>query len=509
MRALLSVWDKTGITELAKRLHASGFEIVSTGQTKAAIEASGVPVRAVADVTEFPEILDGRVKTLHPHIHGGLLARRDLPDHMNELASHGIVPIDLVVSNLYPFSNVVSKPESTLIDALENIDIGGPAMIRAAAKNFPSVIVIVDPVDYEWVAAQILESGLASVTLKQRRALAAKAFGHVSAYDAVIRQYLDDSGTFPEEITIAGSKISDLRYGENPHQPGAVYRQLSVEGPTGIAVWNQLAGKEMSYINYIDADAAWRAASGFAGPTVSIVKHASPCGIASADSLLSAYEMALASDPASAFGGVIALNREVGIETAQHVAGRYFEIVVAPSFTDEAVSRLKRRKNMRIIVAGDVARPGGRAVRQLQGGFLIQDVDDEDINSLEWITVTQRAPTAEERAGLEFAWKAVRYVMSNAIVLGVGTATVGIGGGQPNRVDAVRIAIQRAGDRARGSVMASDAYFPFADNIEVAAEGGITAIVQPGGSVRDEEVIEAANRAGIAMVVTGRRHFRH
>lgn len=509
MRALLSVWDKTGITELAKRLHASGCEIVSTGQTRVAIEASGVPVRAVADVTGFPEILGGRVKTLHPHIHGGLLARRDLPGHMNELESHGIVPIDLVVSNLYPFSNVISKPESTLIDALENIDIGGPAMIRAAAKNFPSVLVIVEPADYDWVSAQIAVSGVESFSLEQRRDLAAKAFGHVSAYDAVIRQYLDVTASFPDEVTVAGTKISDLRYGENPHQTAAVYGQVGPSGSHGIATWTLLSGKGMSYLNYVDADAAHRAAMSFVGPAVAIVKHASPCGIAKAETLSDAYEMALASDPVSAFGGIVALNCELDGPTARLVAGRRYDVIIAPGYTDDARAVLMRKKDLRLILAPDTGRASSRSIRQLQGGFLLQDVDDAPVDTSKWHVVTRRSPTDDELRGLAFVWQAVRHVMSNAIVLGVGTATVGIGGGQPNRVDAVRIAVQRAGDRARGSVMASDAYFPFADNIDVAAEAGITAIAEPGGSIRDQDVIDAADRAGIAMVFTGQRHFRH
>ena len=509
MRALLSVWDKTGIAELAARLHAIGFEIVSTGQTKAVIEASGIPAQSVAELTGFPEILDGRVKTLHPRIHGGLLVRHDLPEHLAEIDSHGIVPIDVVVSNLYPFADAVSKPESTLIDALENIDIGGPAMIRAAAKNFPSVIVVVTPSDYDWVVEKLEEGGLDKFPLEQRRSLAAKAFGHVSAYDSVIRQYLDENETFPDELTVAGKKMSDLRYGENPHQTAAVYAQLTPGGRIGVANWHQLNGKEMSYINYIDADAAWRAVSGFDTPAVSIVKHASPCGIAVAESLASAYEMALASDPISAFGGIVALNRKVDADTARLIGSRYFEIIVAPSFSEEAMSGLMRKKSLRLIEAPDDAGREQRSIRQLRGGFLIQDVDDSAADPSKWKTVTRRQPTSDELVGLEFCWKAARYVMSNAIVLGVGSATVGIGGGQPNRVDAVRIAIERAGDRASGSVMASDAYFPFADNIDVAAEAGITAIVQPGGSVRDQDVIDAADRAGVAMVFTGRRHFRH
>ena len=509
MRALLSVWDKAGIDDFARRLHDCGIELVSTGGTKSAIEAADIPVIAVSDVTGFPEILEGRVKTLHPRIHGGLLARRDDPAHMSEIASHDIGAIDLVVSNLYPFAQVVARPETTLIDALENIDIGGPSMIRAAAKNFPAVVVVVDPADYEWLADQIERGGLDSVTPAQRRVLAAKAFAHVSAYDSVVAQYLHEGDAFPGQISIAGDKIADLRYGENPHQRAAIYRQLLPSGPVGVANWRVLSGKEMSFINYLDADAAAKAANSFTTPAIAIVKHASPSGIATAGSLGDAYQAALASDPVSAFGGILASNREIDDAVARLIADHYFEVIVAPSYTDDARAQLGRRKNLRLILAPDGPSMPARAMRQLDGALLLQDVDDQEPNVASWRPVTKRLPTAEEMASLEFAWKAVRHVTSNAIVLAVGSATVGIGGGQPNRVDAVRIAIERAGSRATGSVLASDAYFPFADNIEVAAAAGIAAIVEPGGSVRDAEVIAAADQAGIAMVFTGMRHFRH
>jgi phosphoribosylaminoimidazolecarboxamide formyltransferase/IMP cyclohydrolase len=463
----------------------------------------------VSDVTSFPEILEGRVKTLHPAIHGGLLARRDDPAHMDEIAAHRITPIDLVVSNLYPFANVVARPESTLSDALENIDIGGPSMIRAAAKNFPAVIVIVEPSDYDRLAEQLERDGPAGVSHEQRRLLAAKAYAHVSAYDAVVAAYLRDQDAFPGQISVAGDKIADLRYGENPHQQAALYRQISPAGTHGVANWSILGGKAMSYLNYLDADAAHNAATSFTTPTIAIVKHASPCGIATAANLPEAYEAALASDPVSAFGGILASNREIDEATADLITKHYFEVVVAPGFSGEAHSRLSRRKNLRLIVAPVEQRRPARSLRQLNGAFLLQDVDRGDPESAEWSVATKRAPTDDERSALEFAWSCVRHVTSNAIVLASGSATVGIGGGQPNRVDAVRIAIERAAQRAAGSALASDAYFPFADNIEVAAAAGITAIIQPGGSVRDAEVIEAAENAGIAMLFTGTRHFRH
>jgi phosphoribosylaminoimidazolecarboxamide formyltransferase/IMP cyclohydrolase len=428
---------------------------------------------------------------------------------MAQIAAHGITAIDLVVSNLYPFSQVVARSETTLVDALENIDIGGPSMIRAAAKNFLSVVVVVDPDDYGWIAEQIERSGLDSVTQEQRRELAAKAFAHVSAYDSVVAQYLLEGDTFPGQLSISGDKIADLRYGENPHQRAALYRQLSPSGPSGVANWRVLSGKEMSFINYLDADAAVKAASSFSTPAIAIVKHASPCGIATSYSLSEAYEAALASDPVSAFGGILASNREIDAETGRLIAGHHFDVIIAPSYSDEAQHLLGRKKNLRLIMAPSELRVPARAIRQLNGAFLIQDIDNREPDVASWRAVTLRTPSTEEMTALEFAWKAVRHVTSNAIVLAVGSATVGIGGGQPNRVDAVRIAIERAGSRATGSVLASDAYFPFADNIEVAAAAGISAIVEPGGSVRDAEVIEAADDAGIAMVFTGVRHFHH
>jgi phosphoribosylaminoimidazolecarboxamide formyltransferase/IMP cyclohydrolase len=509
MRALLSVWDKTGIVDFARRLHGCGIELVSTGGTKAAIEKAGIPVVAVSDVTGFPEILEGRVKTLHPRIHGGLLARRDESAHMAEIAAHEIEPIDLVVSNLYPFSQVVARPDTSLVDALENIDIGGPSMIRAAAKNFPAVVVVVEPADYEHLAAQIERDGLDGISPARRRALAAKAYAHVSAYDAVVAAYLRDQNEFPGQISIAGDKITELRYGENPHQKAALYRQLSPAGMHGVAKWEILGGKAMSYLNYLDADAAHNVAISFTTPAIAIVKHASPCGIATAATLVDAYEAALASDPVSAFGGILASNREIESDVAELITKHYFEVIVAPSYSDEAKARLSRRKNLRLIVAPAEAGRPSRSLRQLSGAFLVQDVDVGEPENANWTVATKREPTVEERAALAFAWTCVRHVTSNAIVLANGSATVGIGGGQPNRVDAVRIAIERAGHRSTGGALASDAYFPFADNIEVAAAAGIKAIIQPGGSVRDAEVIEVADRAGIAMLFTGTRHFRH
>jgi phosphoribosylaminoimidazolecarboxamide formyltransferase/IMP cyclohydrolase len=509
MRALLSVWDKTGIVEIARRLHEIGFELISTGGTLRAIADAGVPVRAVSDVTGSPEMLGGRVKTLHPAIHGGLLARRDSPDQMAELASHGIGTIDLVVANLYPFGEVASHPAVTLDDALEHIDIGGPTMIRAAAKNFPAVLVLVDPSDYEPVLDALAEGGLDGVPIEMRRNLAAKAFAHVAAYDSVIAAYLRPAGEFPHHLPLAGERMTTLRYGENPHQEAAIYRLLNPRGTRGVAAWRVLSGKEMSYNNYLDAVAAWTAAADFPGPAVSIIKHNLPCGLATHDDLSQAFLAAHTSDPVSAFGGVVALNRPVDAHTASLITDHFFEVVLAPAFTPEALDELRRKKNLRVVEVPDTGMEDPLEVRVLDGAMLVQTPDRVEPDPASWKTVTRRAPTESELESLVFAWRAVRHVKSNAIVLATGTATVGIGGGQPNRVDAVRIAVERAGARARGSVLASDAFFPFPDGVEAAAEAGVTAIAQPGGSVRDEEVIAAADRAGIAMVFTGIRHFRH
>lgn len=508
MRALISVWDKTGIAELAGRLAAAGIELISTGGTYRAIADAGVPVRQVEDVTGFPEIIDGRVKTLHPAIHGGLLARQDLPEHLDALREHGIEPIHLLVVNLYPFGDVVRQPDTTLEMALEHIDIGGPAMLWAAAKNFPSIIVVVDPADYEVLAQSIRKEGISGVSMERRRALAAKAFAHVAAYDSVIASYLNDN-PFPENLTVSGQKMTDLRYGENPHQAAALYRINTPSPSAGTAAWRVLGGKEMSFNNYLDAQAAVDAVRDLSEPAVAIIKHNVPCGIAQGPSLDCAFNGALASDPVSAFGGVVAMNRELDDETARLIAARYFEVVLAPSYHASALETLTKKKNLRVIEASVEPATEVVELRLLDGAFLAQTSDRFEAQPGEWRCVTQRAPSPDELKQLVFAWTVVRHVKSNAIVLAKHGATVGIGGGQPNRVDAVRIAIERAADRSAGSVLASDAFFPFADNIEVAAAGKVTAIVQPGGSVRDDEVIAAADAAGIAMVFTGERHFRH
>jgi phosphoribosylaminoimidazolecarboxamide formyltransferase/IMP cyclohydrolase len=511
MRALLSVYDKTGIAALGQGLTDLGYEVVSTGGTLAALEAAGVPVTAVSDVTAFPEILDGRVKTLHPRIHGGLLARRDDVAHMSALEAHQISPIDVVAANLYPFAETVARPNVSLAHALEQIDIGGPAMIRAAAKNFPGVVVLTDPADYT-SALDDLRHGRFST--ERRRALAAKAFAHTAAYDAVVAEYLRDPEEWPPEVTFAGRLTRTLRYGENPQQRAAAYRRLRAGEPVqGILEAGQLAGKELSFNNLLDADAAWNAVQGFTQPAVAIVKHTIPCGLSERDDLATAFDEALKGDPVSAFGGIVALNRPVDGETARHVAEVFFEVVVAPGFDDETIETLGKRKSLRLLRMPSTSAPDGTGiswdVRPIAGGLLVQTADCVRPDPSSWRVVTARQPNAQEMDDLAFAWHAVRHVKSNAIVLARDRALTGVGSGQPNRLESVRIAVDKAGERAAGSVLASDAFFPFPDGLETAIAAGVTAAIQPGGSVRDEAVIAAADRTGVAMLFTGTRHFRH
>ncbi len=509
MRALISVYDKTGVVEFARRISEAGYELVSTGGTHRTLtDEGGLPVRQVADVTGSPEILEGRVKTLHPVIHGGLLARRESAEQMADLSSHGIEPIDLVVVNLYPFVATISRPGVTLEDALENIDIGGPTMLRAAAKNFPSVTVIVDPEDYAWVAGRLANDGLNE---DDRRGLAAKAFRHVSEYDAVVTDYLSgpsEQELLPDRLTISLNKVSVLRYGENPHQSGALYAPAG-RTLAGIAGATQLHGRELSYNNLMDADAAWRTVSDFAEPTVAVVKHNNPCGLASSDSVAQAYQLAYEGDTVSAFGGIVAINRTVDAATAQAMDPIFYEVVIAPGYDDDALAILQRKRNLRILTVGTAIASVALDLRPISGGMLVQGADDIAEDPAEWKTVTEREPSAAERQDLVFAWKAAKHIKSNAIVFAKDRALVGMGAGQPNRVVSVHLSQRIAGDKAQGAVLASDAFFPFPDNIELAADAGITAIAQPGGSVRDEEVIAAADQAGLAMVFTGVRHFRH
>ena len=509
MRAILSVSDKTGLVDFAKGLVGLGVEIFSTGGTKKALKEAGVAVKSVSEITGFPEILDGRVKTLHPMVHGGILARRDIPAHMEELAKNKIGPIDMVVVNLYPFVQTVSKPDVTLELALENIDIGGPTMIRASAKNFPHVLVVVDPADYPSVLEK-LRAG--KVSLEERKKLAQKAFQHTATYDTAIAQYLwkGEEG-FADNMTIAIKKRYGLRYGENPHQQAAFYEEVG-NRQQGIASAKQLWGKELSFNNILDADAAWGAAIEFTDQTVAIIKHTNPCGLASHGDLAEAYRRALAGDPVSAFGGIVAVNRPVTLAMAEEVAKTFYEIIVATGYEPAALEVLKKKKDLRILDMGSlqpIPSPIPLDYRRVRGGLLVEGQDILDENAKNWRVVTKRQPTPEEMQGLAFAWKVAKHVKSNAIVLVKGTTLLGMGAGQPSRVDSVEIALKKAGKEAKGSVLSSDAMFPFPDGIELGAKGGATAVVQPGGSVRDHEVIEVANKYNLAMLFTGVRHFRH
>lgn len=514
MRAIISVSDKVGVTDFARGLSQLGFEIFSTGGTKKALAEAEVPVRGVSEITGFPEILDGRVKTLHPVVHGGILARRDLPSHMEELAKNNIETIDLVAVNLYPFVQTVSREGVTLGEALENIDIGGPTMIRAAAKNFPGVIVVVDPADYQSVLEKLKHGDLPQ---DERKRLAQKAFQHVAVYDTAISQYLrQDIGELPDVVTIAMKKRFGLRYGENPHQKAAFYAEQSVAGKqnTGITGASQLWGKELSFNNILDADAAWGAVTDFAAPTVAVIKHTNPCGLASHEDIAEAYNRAFSGDSVAAFGGIVAANRPVTVAMAEAMRSVFYEIVIAPEYQPEALELLKKKKDLRILVA---ELPPGYGqdgtgyldIRRVKGGFLVQDSDSLPEGEVNLKTVTKREPTPEEVQGLLFAWRAVKHVKSNAIVLVKGKTLAGMGAGQPSRIVSARIAIEKAGDKTKGSVLASDAMFPFPDVVEAAAAGGVTAIIQPGGSIRDEDSIKAADKHNIAMVFTGVRHFRH
>jgi phosphoribosylaminoimidazolecarboxamide formyltransferase/IMP cyclohydrolase len=514
MRAIISVSDKSEVTDFAKKLSQLGYEIFSTGGTRKALSDAGVSVKSVSEITGFPEILDGRVKTLHPAVHGGLLAKRNLDAHMKELADNNIQPIDMVVVNLYPFVQTVSREGVTLDEALENIDIGGPTMLRAAAKNFPSVIVVVDPADYE-IVLEKLRSG--EVSLDERKRLAQKAFQHVASYDTAISQYLRQGiDSFPEDMTIALKKRYDLRYGENPHQPAAFYAEqmVATRQDSGITWAKQLWGKELSFNNILDADAAWRAAVDFAGTTVAIVKHTNTCGLASHRDIAEAYRRAFSGDTVSAFGGIVASNRAVNLKMAEAMRDVFYEIVIAPEYDADALEVLKKKKNLRILIAelppGYAATPLGYLdYRRVKGGLLVQTSDSLAEDDIQLKTVTKRAPTQKELTDLLFAWRAVKHIKSNAILLVKDKTIVGMGAGQPNRVISVDIASKKAGEKSKGSVMASDAMFPFPDSVEQAAAVGVTAIVQPGGSIRDEDSIKAADKYNIAMVFTGVRHFLH
>lgn len=507
-RALLSVSDKTGIVDFAKGLVDLGYELISTGGTEKTLSEAGLQVLSVSQLTGFPECLDGRLKTLHPVVHGGLLAMRDDPKHMAQLEELGINTIDIAVINLYPFRQTVSKPGVTLEDAIENIDIGGPAMLRAAAKNWKDVIVVTDPADYDPVL-EALANGTADKAMKFR--LSAKVFEHTANYDAMIAQYLRSQYTedAPEYLTVTYEKVQDLRYGENPHQKAAFYREpFAVPGT--IAFAKQLHGKELSYNNISDADAAINMVREFDIPCAVAVKHANPCGIATGDTIFQAYTKAYEADPVSIFGGIVALNRECDLETAQELSKIFLEIIVAPSFSDEALAVLEAKKNIRLLELPGIDKPLDKhtILKKVGGGMLMQDADIE-LGLEDLKVVTDRAPTAEELKALTFGWRVVKHTKSNAIVLTSDSQTLGIGPGQTNRITALELAIKYAGEQAKGSCMASDAFFPFRDCVEAAHKAGITAIIQPGGSIRDQESIDACNEYGIAMVFTGMRHFKH
>ena len=509
-RALVSVYDKTGLEDLARGLHEAGVELVSTGSTAARIAAAGVPVTKVEELTGFPECLDGRVKTLHPKVHAGILADLRLEDHRNQLAELGVEPFDLVVVNLYPFRETVASG-ATPDECVEQIDIGGPSMVRAAAKNHPSVAVVTSPARYADVLGAVRDGGF---DLTTRKRLAAEAFRHTAAYDVAVASWfasdyapVDDSG-FPDFLGATWERKNTLRYGENPHQPAALY----VSGTGGLAEAEQLHGKEMSYNNYTDTDAALRAAYDHAGPAVAIIKHANPCGIATGADVAEAHRKAHACDPLSAFGGVIAVNRPVSKEMAEQVAEIFTEVIVAPDYEDGALEALSKKKNIRVLRA-----PGAPSapveVKPVDGGALLQVTDRlqaEGDDPAAWTLATGAALSEAELADLAFAWKACRAVKSNAILLAKDGASVGVGMGQVNRVDSAKLAVERAGaERAAGSFAASDAFFPFPDGLEILVEAGVRAVVQPGGSVRDELVVEAAKKAGVTMYFTGTRHFFH
>jgi phosphoribosylaminoimidazolecarboxamide formyltransferase/IMP cyclohydrolase len=526
-RALISVFDKTGIVEFAKRLAALNIEILSTGGTAKLLRESGVAVRDVSDFTGWPEMLGGRVKTLHPKVHGGLLFRRDHPEDQRQAAEHAIAPIDLVVVNLYPFEATAAKAGLTAEELIENIDIGGPTMLRSAAKNFESVTVVSDPADYDLIASELESSGTASTTLFRRMLLATKVFATTAHYDSMIATELDRLGlphgvgpggplsldekpTFPTSYHIALKLERFLRYGENPHQHAALYVPVG-RAPQGLAAAQQLQGKELSYNNLVDLEAARSLAAEFKDPAAVIIKHNNPCGTAEQSTLLDAYLKALACDPVSAFGGVLAFNREVDAATAEEVAKLFVECIAAPGFANRAKEIFAAKKNLRLLElpTGGLEPDRELELKRVLGGMLVQQPDLGGLKDDELRTVTKRTPTAEEMHTMRFAWKVAKHVKSNAIVFAKDGATLGVGAGQMSRVDSVKLAVMKAQSSLAGTVVASDAFFPFPDGVEEASKAGATAFIQPGGSVRDPDVIAAADRLGLAMVFTGMRHFLH
>ena len=514
-RALISVSNKDGILDFARALMEMGIEILSTGGTAKMLRDAGVKVKDVSEFTGFPEMLDGRVKTLHPKVHGGLLGRRNNPDHVKQMKQHGIEPIDLVVVNLYPFEQTVAKPGCSLEDAIENIDIGGPTMLRSAAKNYTDVAVVVSPHDYGRVLEELRKHG--EVSAKTRFELCRTVFLHTARYDSAISAWLDnqvpadEKTRFPNILTLQFEKVQNLRYGENPHQQGSFYREFGRKEPS-VAHARQLLGKEMSFNNFLDANSALELAKEFGQTAAVIVKHNNPCGAATSDSLVDAFRKARDCDPVSAFGGVIAFNRMVDLATAKELTSTFVEVVVAPEFAPDALEELKRKKDLRLLDIGPnvTGAPEGMDLKKIVGGLIYQDRDLGAIADVRKLTVaTTRKPGDDEYEALAFAWKVCKHVKSNAIIFAKKDQTIGIGAGQMSRLDSVRIAVMKAQFPLKGTVLASDAFFPFRDGLDEAAKAGITAVIQPGGSLKDEEVIKAANEHGIAMIMTGMRHFRH
>lgn len=505
--ALLSVSDKTGIVELAQELHSLGITIISTGGTASLLSQHGIPVKSVSSITEFPEIMDGRVKTLHPKIHGGLLGVLDNEEHRSAMEKHGIESIDLVIINLYPFEKTVQNPESSHEDIIENIDIGGPAMVRASAKNYAWTAVVVNPSRYEEIISSLKETKTINAALRLQ--LAREAFEHTSYYDGLIAEYLrqKDMTSFPDQLTIPLKKNQELRYGENPHQHAVLYGNFS-------HIFTQLHGKELSYNNIVDIDAASKLALEFDDPTVVIIKHTNPCGVGSGTTLTEAYHKAFATDTVSPFGGIIAVNREIDLEFAETVHGLFSEVLIAPSFTDEALERLQKKRDRRLMTVDYTTLRSSLqfTLKSIAGGILIQSEDKELLDSESLKVVTEKQPTPEQYAAMMFAWKVAKHVKSNAIIYALSDRTLAVGAGQMSRVDSARIAVKKAQDAGislEGCAVASDAFFPFADGLLQAVEAGAHCVIQPGGSVRDAEVIDAANKSGITMVLTGMRHFRH
>jgi phosphoribosylaminoimidazolecarboxamide formyltransferase/IMP cyclohydrolase len=514
-RALISVSNKDGILDFARGLEKLGVELLSTGGTAKLLRDGGVKVKDVSEFTGFPEMLDGRVKTLHPKIHGGLLGRRNNPDHVKQMKQHGIEPIDLVVVNLYPFEQTTAKPGCTFEEAIENIDIGGPTMLRSAAKNYTDVAVVVAPRDYGRVLEEIRKTG--GVSEKTRFELCRTVFLHTARYDGAISAYLDsqvpaeEKTRFPNILTLQFEKIQNLRYGENPHQQGAFYREFNRKEPS-VSNARQLQGKEMSFNNFLDANSALELAKEYDGTAAVIVKHNNPCGVALAKTQGEAYRKARDCDPVSAFGGVIAFNRMVDIETARELTSTFVEVVVAPEYAPDALAELKKKKDLRLLDIGPkvTGTPEGMDMKRIVGGLIYQDRDLGRVDDVRKLTVaTTRKPTDDEYEALAFAWKVCKHVKSNAIIFTRKDQTIGIGAGQMSRLDSVRIAVMKAQFPLTGTVLASDAFFPFRDGLDEAAKAGATAVIQPGGSLKDEEVIKAANEHGMAMIMTGMRHFRH